>query len=176
MKKICIPVLLITVLLFSESFIGNSTSKTSSGKNSPILNLTVDRAPFEPTPSNSCTGQLTNNARTASITFLGNPVIDYAGHVYPTKFQLTYTVRGEALGDVNVENVSYEYNNEKYNFLPGTAYVSITKIKWADDKKSFVMNADIFCKMKKNYVMEEFVPVLVIRGSVQNLTVAAPVS
>ena len=172
MKKITTLILLAGVLLLSESF----TGKTSTGKNFPGFNLTVDAAPFDVKPLNNYTAQLINNSRTASITFLGNDVRDNAGHVYPTKIQIDYTMRGAALGDVNVEKVTYEYNNQKYNVLPGTAFVSITKMKWADDKRSFVMSADIFCKVQRSFVMEEFVPVIVIRGNVQNLTVAAPVS
>lgn len=176
MKKISTLALLAAVLLLSESFTGNSAAKTSARKNFPSFALTVDAAPFEVKALNNYSAQLINNSRTASITFSGNDVRDNAGHVYPTKIQIDYTMRDAALGDVNVEKVTYEYNNQKYNFVPGTGFVSITKMKWAADRKSFVMSADIFCKVQKSYVMEEFVPVLVIRGSVQNLTVTEPIS
>lgn len=171
MKKLTSLLLLAVVFLFSESFTGKGTSCPT-----PSYLFTIDAAPFEAKEVNNYSGQVTNNARTGSLTFTGAEVHDKAGHVYPSQIQIDYTLRGEALGDVNVEKVTYVYNGETYYMLPGTAFMSITKFKWSVDKKSFVINADFFCKVQRKWIIEEFVPMFAIRGQLQNLTVVSPAS
>ena len=170
MKKIITTTLLIGVLLFNESFTGNMPNTIVKG-NKVGFNLNIDAAPFDAKAENSYSAQLLNDGKTASITFMGNEGRDAAGNILPNKIQLNYVVKDGALGEVSINNVSYEYNGQKYNGLPGTAFMSVTKMKWNDDHKSFVMSADLFCKVQKTYIMEEFVPVFVIRGNVQNVTV-----
>ncbi|HLP50214.1 MAG TPA: hypothetical protein VK154_04980 [Chitinophagales bacterium] len=170
MKKIFSLILLSAILITGESF----TSKKAAERYAPGYALTVDGADFVARATGNYNAQLTNNSKTASITLLGEEVRDKQGHVYPSKIQIDYTFKEGMLGEVNVENMSYEYNNQKYNALPGTAFVSVTKMKWSTDKKSFALSADVFCKVQRSFVMEENVPVFVIRGQIQNLQVNAP--
>lgn len=171
MKKISTILLLAVILLAAESF----TPKPAADKAGSGYNFTVDGGAFEAKATNNYSAQLTNGARTASITLQGNEVTDKQGHSYPSSIQIDYTFKDGVPGEVNVEGISYKYNNQRYNMLPGTAYMSITKMKWSADKKSFTVCADVFCKVQKPYVMEENVPVFIIRGQLQNLVVNAPV-
>ena len=176
MKKMISLVFLATILLVSESFTGKRPEKAITGNNAPVIALAIDGAAFDARESSNYSAQLTNNSKTASITLLGNEVHDKAGHVYPTKMQIDYAFKNGILGEVNVENLCYEYNNQKYYVLPTSAFMSISKVKWSADKKSCVICADIFCKVQQHFVMEEYVPVFVIRGELENLTVTMPAS
>jgi len=170
MKKLTTIILFSCVMFATESFTGNIP------KTSPAYSFTVDRAPFEAMTVNNYYAVLDYNSPTAKLTFNGKAVVSKDGKELPTKLEIDYTLRGDALGEVNVTRVAYEYNNQKYNLQAGTAFMSITKMKWSADRKNFTLCADIFCKVRPNYIMEEFVPVLVIRGNVQNITVNLPVS
>ncbi len=172
MKKIFALTLLAAVLLLSESF----TGKTSAPKNAPAYNFTVDGAPFDAMTVNSYSAQLNYDEPKATLTFFGNALRTKDGKELPTRIEIEYVIRDAALGEVNVTKATYEYNNQKYNLLAGSAFMSVTKMKWNPGKRGFVMSADIFCKVQKPYIMEEFVPVFVIRGSVQNITVNLPMS
>lgn len=174
MKRIITTWLLAAIILIGESFIVNPT-KLGSDKTAPHYDFTIDGAAFEPLAVNSYTAQLTNDGRTVCLTFLGSSVKDNAGNIYPTKLQIDYTFKPETLGEVNVERVTYDYNNLKYTGMAENAFVSIIKMKKNADGKSFTLSADIFCKVKKNHIIEEFVPVLAIRGGVQNIIVNSPV-
>lgn len=170
MKKLSTILLLAVILLAAESFMPKPTAdKAGSG-----YNFTIDGGSFEAKTSDNYTAQLTNSARTASITLMGNEVKDKQGNSHPSSIQIDYTFKEGTLGEVNVESISYQYNNQRYNMLPGTAYMSITKMKWSADKKSFTVCADVFCKVQKPYIMEENVPVFVLRGQLQNLVVNTP--
>lgn len=169
MKNISTILLLALVLLSVESFVLKPAAEKSAA-----YSFTVDGAGFEAKSSNSYTAQLTNNARTASITLQGSEVIDKQGRSHPSTIQIDYTFKDGVLGEVNVESATYQYNNQKYNLLPGTAYMSVTKMKWSADHKSFTLCADVFCKVQKLYIIEENVPVFVVRGQLQNLVVNAP--
>lgn len=159
----------ITALMFAlQSF--------SPNQSLPKFAFTIDGAPFVAATVNSYTAALAYDSPTAQLTFNGEAVSGKNGQKFPTKLEIDYTFRGDALGEVNVTRVVYEYNNQKYYLQPGSAFVSITKMKWNSNRTNFTLCADIFCKVKPNYVMEEFVPVFVIRGNVQNITVTLPMS
>jgi hypothetical protein len=171
MKKIMFLAPLLSVIFVGESFTG------SAGKaGPPPYSVTIDNAPFEARVDDNYTAQLINNSKTASIVLVGKEVHDKNGNIFPSKITIDYTMRDDALGEVNVEKVTYEYNNHVYNLVAGSAYMSITKMKWNADKRSAVMCADVFCKVKKDYIAEEFVPVFAIRGQLQNITILAPAS
>jgi len=176
MKKTITVMLLIGILLLGESFADKGSTKTSVRKNSPSYSFMVDGAPFDAMPTNNYTAMLGYDTPKATLTFFGNALRDKEGKVMPNKIEIEYTIRDGVLGDVNVSRITYLYKNEKYNLLPGSAFMSITKMKWNPGKNGFVMNADIFCKVQKTFVTEEFVPVFVIRGSMQNITVNLPMS
>lgn len=169
MKNISTILLLALLLVSVESFVLKPAAEKQAG-----YDFTVDGAGFEAKSSNSYAAQLTNSGRTASITLLGNEVTDKQGRSHPSRIQIDYTFKDGILGEVNVESATYEYNNQKYNLLPGTAYMSITKMKWGADHKSFTLCADVFCKVQKPYIIEENVPVFVVRGQLQNMVVNAP--
>ncbi len=172
MKKLITITLLAGILLLGESF----TGKAPAPRNAPGYTFLIDGAPFDAMTVNSYTAQLGYDSPKATLTFFGNALRGKDGKELPTQIEIEYTTRGDALGDVEVSRVTYEYNNQKYYLQPGSAFMSITKMKWNPGRNGFVMSADVFCKVKPNFVMEEFVPVFVIRGSVRNITVNLPQS
>lgn len=168
MKKLFTLPAIAVLMFITQSFAPNQSV--------PKFTFHVDGAPFVAAKVNSYTAELAYDSPTAQLTFYGEAVCGQNGQKFPTKLEIDYTLRGDALGEVNVTRVAYEYNNKKYYLQPGTAFMSITKMKWNSNRTNFNLCADIFCKVKPNYIMEEFVPVFVIRGNVQNVTVTLPVS
>lgn len=166
-----IPGLLAVVILVAQSF----TYKPDD-KNAARVSFFVDGAPLEGAAANNYRAELINGGKTVALTFIGSSVKANSGNVYPTKLTIEYAAKENTTGEVSVENVCYEYNNVKYYGLAGTAYVSITKLKRNTDGRSLLLNADVFCKVQPHFVMEEFVPVFSITGSVQNLKVDMPAS
>ncbi len=101
MKKIITSALLAAIILAGQSFT-KKINKPMEGKNAPGYSLSVDAAPFDAAATNNYIAKLTNGGRTVSLTFLGNAVKGNNGQLYPTKLEVEFTYRGDALGDVNV--------------------------------------------------------------------------
>jgi len=154
----------------------NSTGKTVALMMAPFIIFTLDGVPLYAITENSNPAKLNYDEQKETLTFFGNSLLTKDGKELPTRIEIEYVIRDAALGDVNVTKATYEYNNQKYNMVAGSAFMTVTKMKWNPGKRGFVMSADIFCKVQKPYIMEEFVPVFVIRGSVRNITVNLPMS
>ncbi len=173
MKNMITLGILTAIILVGQSFTAKAP-KPAADKAAPAFAFFIDGAPFDAAPTDNYTAQLINGGKTVSLTFIGNSLKTKSGEVYPTKLTIDYAAKEDALGEVNVEKITYDYNNVKYNGLAGTAFVSLTKVKRSADGKSLLLSADIFCKVQKSYIMEEFVPVFTITGGVQNIKLNMP--
>ena len=163
MKKLNLFLLLVSVILFSESFKPAPTQPSA-----PSVSAKIDGIKFD-LKNSKYVARLNEANKTAVLTFFGNDVIDKQGKAHQQKLHVEYVLSDA--GVATVKGVVLEYNKQKFMSLPNESAFNVSKIVWSSDKKSFVMNAGFDTKVQKEKTTEDYDVVLGIQGSLENIKV-----
>ena len=163
------------VLLLGSSFKGKETRDAAMPNIADNYFIKIDGYPFDAKTANNYSVQLVNNGKSLLLSFYGNDVKDKAGNVNPQRMDVQYAFTGTT-GVLMPEQVSFEFDKQKFFSTRGTARVNVTRLEWSADRKSFVMSAEFGGKVKKSSLIEDVLPVLNFRGNITNVVVDVPVN
>lgn len=173
MKKVNSLFLLSLVVLLTCSFKGKETRDAAMPNIAENYFIKIDGYPFDAKTVNNYSVQLINNGKSMLLSFIGNDVKDKAGNLNPQRMDVQYAFTGTT-GMLMPEQVSFEFDKQKFFSTKGMARVNVTKLEWSTDHKTFVMSAEFTGKVKKSSLTEDVLPVLNFRGNITNVLVQAP--
>lgn len=158
MKKLPLFLLLATGLF----------SNAASNKKGSI-DAKIDGCKFELKDGGKYAGRVSAESQTAIITFYGADIKDKDGSTHKQKINVEYALNDA--GQAIVKGVVFEFREQKFNSLPNSASLNVSKLEWSKDKKSYVLNANFECLVQKPQTSEMFEGVIGIKGSMEDVKV-----
>ncbi len=163
---------LFTILILTATFFGAESFKmkhhspyTEQFKNDGYVMAVIDGKVFEMREENKYTAELKNKSagnplfgettgskisRVASVVnVFGGDFQDADGNIFNESIGFEYTFNNGALGEGADKSITLNYSNQKFYSIPADSKIKVTRIDWSADRRSFVMDADFDCKLRK---------------------------
>lgn len=109
-----------------------------------------------------------------SLNFFGNTIKDEKGNDFKENVEFEYAFNEGALGESKNMKVELHYDRKGYYLLPDESKLNVTKVQWSADRRSFVMNADFDCLMRKWGYPAYNQPTMRLKGKMENIEVTVP--
>lgn len=110
----------------------------------------------------------------ANIIFFGNALKDENGNPWNEKLEFEYSFADGALGDAADVNVQLSYDRKTYYMLADGSQMKITRVDWSADRRSFILNAEFDCQLRKWGYPADTQPTVHLKGKMENITVSVP--
>ena len=190
MKRLFTILILATAFMGAESFkIKQHPAHVEQFKNDGYIMAVIDGKVFDVRQENVYTAELKNksinnplfNSSTAKISRIANVVNVYGGdfqdangNIFNESIGFEYTFNNGSLGEGADKSITLNYDNQKFFSVPADSKIKITRINWSPDQRSFAMDADFDCKMRRWGVPAASQPVVHMKGKIENITVTVP--
>lgn len=192
MKRLCTVLILVTTLVGAESFkLKHHPANTQQFKNDGYVMAVIDGKVFEVREENKYTAELKNKStgnplfpgtttdarlsRVANvINVYGGDFQDMDGSMFNESIGFEYTFNNGALGEGADKSITLNYDNQKFYSIPADSKIKITRLDWSSDHRSFAMDADFDCKLRRWGVPASAQPLVHMKGKIENITVSVP--
>jgi hypothetical protein len=188
---------LFTILILTATFFGAESFKMQQRmvhadqfKNDGYVMAVIDGKVFEVRENNKYTAELKNKSagnplfgepgaakisRVATVVnVFGGDFQDADGNTFNESIGFEYTFNNGALGEGADKSITLNYSNDKYYSIAGESKIKISRIDWSADRRSFVLDADFDCKLRKWGMPAASQPVVAMKGKIENITVSVP--
>jgi len=191
MKRLTTLFFLLSIIVAGSSFQLKRHAHVEQFKNDGYFSAVIDGKTFEAREDNKYTAELMNKSadqktllaseggakltRIATmVNFYGSDFKDDDNNTFTESLGLEYTFNEGALGQAADQKMILSYNNQKFISIPAETRITINKIEWSTDRRSFTMSADFDTKMKSWGSPAQASQTLRVKGKMEDIVISVP--
>ncbi len=190
MKRLFTLIFLLSIMVAGSSF-KLKRAHVEQFKNDGYLMAVIDGKAFEAREENKYTAELMNKSadsktllasasgsrltRVATmVNFYGSDFKDDDNNTFTESLGFEYTFNEGSLGEAADQKMILSYNNQKFISIPAETKISINKVEWSSDKRSFTLSANFDTKMKSWGSPAQASQTLRVKGRMEDIVISVP--
>ena len=191
MKRLLTLFSLLSIFVAGSSFKMTRHAHVEQFKNDGYLTAVIDGRTFEAREENKYTAELMNKSadsknllasesgakltRVATmVNFYGSDFKDDDNNTFTESLGFEYTFNEGSLGEAADQKMILSYNNQKFTSVANETKITINKIEWSPDRRSFTMSADFDTKMKSWGSPAQASQTLRLKGKMEDIVISVP--
>jgi hypothetical protein len=191
MKRFLTFFFLLSIMVAGSSFKLGRHAHVEQFKSDGYLMAVIDGKTFQAREENKYTAELMNksvesNSLLAStnggkltrvatmLNFYGSDFKDDDDNTFTESLGFEYTFYEGSLGEAADQKMILSYNNQKFISIPSETKITVNKIEWSSDKRSFTLSADFDTKMKSWGSPAQASQTLRVKGKMEDIVISVP--
>jgi len=191
MKRFLTLFFLLAIITAGSSFKLTRHAHVEQFKNDGYLMASIDGKTFQAREENKYTAELMNKSAESNtllasgnggkltrvatmVNFYGSDFKDDDDNTFTESLGFEYTFNEGSLGQAADQKIILSYNNQRFTSIPSETKITVNKIEWSSDRRSFTLSADFDTKMKSWGSPAQASQTLSVKGKMEDIVISVP--